>query len=247
MAAIVKANATLTAGGLSVVRRSFTTSDDGLMRYEVEYVCLSQYAAKWTPFFRTKAQPPTPLPSSVLQLQLTRTPELYDLQTETTNGLTYFRAVYSAGIATEVIITEESDVRNFSYSIVYPTGVSVTRPNYDPYSNATSVTSFVTTGQETITYNFDYVSVTVTASSKNADVPLVKGRVGPPFNSNGPGFPSGLREATIDKTSKTRTSRGEYSYTNSSTGIYTGPDIVKSTRPRPTTSRARAPRRSLIR
>ena len=214
-----------------MLRRNFTMTDDGRMTYSVEYVCLEEYARKWTPFFRIGAEPPTRLPASMLQLQLTKTPQLFDLQTESINGLTYFKATYSAGVTSEVIITEESDVRNFSFSVIYPTGVNVTRPNYDPWSNAQSVTSFVTTGNETITFNFDYVSVTVTATAKNANVPTVKGSVGSPFNFNGLSLPAAVKSSTIERVSKTRSSRGEYSYSRTSTGIYTGPETIQSSRP----------------
>jgi hypothetical protein len=211
MAAIVKANPSLTAGGLAVLRRSFTTNDDGTMRYEADYCCLSQYAVRWMPSFRTKAQPPTPLPAALLQLQLAKTPELYDLQTETANGLTYFKAVYSAGVTTEVIITEESDVRNFTVTATRPVGYNVTTPG-----TINGSTIFVQNATETITESFDYISITVTAEAKNANLPAVKGRI---ERIGGVSFPFGYKETTIDRTSKTRSSRGEYTYRISSSGV----------------------------
>ena len=211
MASIVKANANLTNGGLSVIRRSFTTTDDGTMRYEVDYVCLATYASKWTPFFKTKAQPPTQLPASMLQLQLTKTPELFDLQTETLNGLTYFKAAYSAGIATEVIITEESDLRNFTVTLTRDVGVNVTTPG-----TINGSTSFVATGTETVTETFDYISVTVTAEAKNANLPAVKGRI---ELIDGKLIPYAYTATTVVRKSKTYSSRGEYTYRVSSSGV----------------------------
>lgn len=207
MAAIVKANAHLTNGGLSVLKRGFTTSDDGLMTYSVEYVCLSQHAAKWTPYFKTLANPPTDLPRNMLRLTLDKTPELYDLQTETLNGLTYFRASYSAGVSTEVIITESTEQRSYNGSV--------------------DATVFQTTAKVGLV--FDYMATTVTASAKNKNLPEIKGTVGPRFNVR-TGLINGLRPiilptnmpqvSTIESSSKSRTSRGEYTYSKSSTGIY---------------------------
>jgi hypothetical protein len=218
MSAIVKANAHLTNGGLSVLKRSFTTSDDGLMTYFVEYVCLSKHASKWTPFFKTKAQPPTALPANMLLLTLNKTPELFDLQTETFNGLSYFRATYSAGVATEAIITESSEQRSISWPITYPIGYNITVPFSIDYD-----TAFVTTGTETITASFDYISFSVTAQSKNSELPAVKGSVGQIFNYVGPtdlSLPWGVSAGTIETTSKTRNNRGEYTYSKTSTGVY---------------------------
>lgn len=219
MSALVKANASLTAGNLAVLKRSFVTTDDGTMRYSVDYVCLSAYATKWTPFFRTRAQPPTPLPAAMLQLNLTKTPELYDLTTETMNGLTYFKATYSAGVSTEVIITEESDVRNFTVTTTRPVGYNVSTP-----FSTNGSTSFVQTDTETITESFDYISVTVTAESKNTNLPRVEGRVaglsGKPndlfiLQAGGVVIP---KIVLVNKSSTSRTSRGEYTYSYSSSG-----------------------------
>jgi hypothetical protein len=209
MAAIIKANSTLTSGGLVVMRRSFVTSDDGSMRYSVDYCCLERFANQWTPFFRTRANPPTRLPSEMLQLNLTKTPELYDLTLETVNGLTYFKAAYSAGVSTEVIITEDSDVRNFTITTTRDVGYSVSTPG-----TINGSTSFVKTGEETVTNSFDYISVTVTAQSKNTNLPRVQGRIEPiaPISYS-------YRTQLINRSSKTRSSRGEYTYSFSSSGV----------------------------
>ena len=218
MSAIVKANATLTAGNLVVLKRSFVTTDDGTMSYSVDYCCLAQFAIKWTPFFRTRAQPPTPLPAAMLQLNLTKSPELYDLSTETVNGLTYFKASYSAGVSTEVIITEESDVRNFTVTTTRDVGYSVTTP-----FSTNGSTSFVKTGEETVTDSIDYISVTVTAESKNANLPNVQGRITAidgralKFALAGGGIVV-PKIQFVNRTRTTRSSRGEYTYSLSSSG-----------------------------
>jgi hypothetical protein len=230
MAAIVKANPSLTSGGLAVLKRSFTTSDDGLMTYMAEYCCLSQYASRWTSVFRTGANPPTPLPANMLQLQLTKTPELYDLQTESLNGLTYFRASYSAGVPTDVTITESSDIRNISWAITYPTGTTIRVPTYGAGIGGITgtATSFVTTGNETITASFDYVSVSVTATAKNATLPAVKGYVGDSFNhvNTGGGTATAI-PSTIETFSRTRNRKGEYTYSKTSTGVYTASPVMR--------------------
>lgn len=228
MSAIVKANSALTSGGLSVLKRNFTTSDDGLMTYFVEYVCLASFANRWTATFRTGAQPPTPLPVNMLQLQLNKTPTLYDLQTETLNGLTYFRATYSAGVPTDVTITESSETRNVSWPITYPTGYTVTVP-----FSISGATSFVTTGQETLTASFDYISFSVTATAKNTALPAVRGYTGTIFNVvntfiGGNNAPSNVTATTLDTSSKTKTKRGEYTYSTTSTGVFVAGPVTRA-------------------
>ena len=227
MASIIKANSTLTSGGIATLKRSFTTTDDGLMTYAVEYCCLSQYASRWTANFRTGAQPPTALPANMLQLQLTKTPTLYDLQTETLNGLTYFRATYSAGVPTDITITETSDVRNVSFPITYPAGTSVTLPTYGLGGITGTTTSFVTTGTETITGSFDYVSYSVTATAKNAALPSVRGYVGDAFNFVNVTRVDTALATTIETSSKTKNNRGEFTFSKTSTGVYTASPVVR--------------------
>ena len=156
---IVKANAELTAGGLVVLKRSFTTSSTGVMTYTANYVCLAEYASRWTDQFKSSSQPPTPLPDNVLRLELTRTPRLVDLETETVNGLTYFNATYSAGVNTDLVITESSEQRTLSW-----------------------VSGYNSTGQAQ-TSSFDYISHSVSVSGTNAEIPNVAGRTGMVFNA----------------------------------------------------------------
>jgi hypothetical protein len=162
----------------------------------------------------------------MLLLQLTKTPTLVDLNTETVSGLTYFRAVYSAGVETDVTITESTDIKNFSWSVTFPTQSCYQGNSYSAGSLGAAAspsltrpqTFCVTTGEVSITYNFDYVSKTVTAQSKNQNIPNVQGSVSGPITGNFPANPGRLR--LVEQTSTTKNSRGEYTYSKSSTGIY---------------------------
>lgn len=217
MAALVKANPSLTAGGLAVMRRQFSTTDDGRLNYEADYVCLAQFANNHVGKFRTKAQPPTPIPAAMSLLRLEATPALYDFNTRTENGLTYFSARYATASLeqTEVITTETSEQRAFSAQI---TGEVRTAGNFGTTSTVEGFTNV----------SFDYISTTVRVESKSDRVILApKGRVGNPFNLS-VGTVAGVtpllvgkwRETTIETTSTTRSSRGSYSYSASSSGIY---------------------------
>jgi hypothetical protein len=217
MASIVKANPSLTNGGLAVLRRSFSTTDDGTCNYEADYCCLATFANNHIGRFRTGAQPPTAIPASMSQLRLSGTPKLYDFTTYTQSGLTYFNARYSAASLSEgeVIITESQEQRNFSAVVE---GTIRTAGNF---GTTTTQTGFVSV-------SFDYISTTVRVEAKNPrSIPDVRGSVGLPFNKS-VGQISGVnvlalnqwREAYIETSSKTRSSRGSYTYSKSSTGIY---------------------------
>ena len=218
MAAIVKANPSLTAGGLAVLRRQYSTTDDGTLNYEADYVCLSQFANNHIGKFRTGAQPPTAIPASMSLLRLDKTPTLYDFSTNTNNGLTYFNARYTAASsdAGEVITTESQEQRSFSAVV---TGTIRT-----PVSGLGGLSTV--TGD--VSVSFDYISTTVRVEAKNPrTLPNVTGKVGFPFNMS-VGLLSGVkptvlgqyRQSTVETESKTRSSRGTYAYTKSSSGIY---------------------------
>jgi len=217
MAAIVKANPSLTAGGLAVLRRQYSTTDDGTLNYEADYVCLSQFANNHIGKFRTGAQPPTPIPASMSLLRLDKTPTLYDFSTNTQNGLTYFNARYTAASsdAGEVITTESQEQRNFSATVI---GTIRTKGNLG---------SMITV-EDSVNVSFDYVSTTVRVEAKNPRIlPKARGSVGLPFNIS-VGKISGQdaqvfgqwRASAVETQSKTRSSRGTYTYTKSSSGIY---------------------------
>ena len=217
MASIVKANSSLTSGGLAVLRREYSTTDDGTLNYLADYCCLSQFANNHIGKFRTGAQPPTAIPASMSRLRIDGAPKLYDLTTSTQNGLTYFNARYSAASLDpgEVILTESTEQRNFSATV---TGSIRTAGNLG--------TTITVEGQ--VNVSFDYISTTVRVEAKNPRaLPEVKGSVGLPFNksvgeiSGQTAFVFGQwRAATVETTSKSRSSRGTYTYTKSSSGIY---------------------------
>lgn len=217
MASIVKANPSLTSGGLAVLRRQFSTTDDGTLNYEADYCCLAQFTSNHAGKFRTGATPPTAIPGSLSQLRLDGIPTLYDVTTTTQNGLTYFNARYSAASIDggEIVTTESQEQRNFSAAVE---GSIRTAGNFG--STATET--------DTVQVSFDYISTTVRVEAKNPNgLPQVKGTVGIPFNVS-IGQISGVnalvvgkwREATIETQSTTRSSRGSYTYSKSSSGIY---------------------------
>jgi hypothetical protein len=217
MAAIVKANPSLTAGGLAVLRRSYSTTDDGTLNYEADYVCLSPFASNHIGKFRTGAQPPTAIPASMSQLRIDGTPKLYDFSTSTHNGLTYFNGRYSAASLDpgEVIVTESQEQRNFSATVI---GTITTAINFG--------------GQQTtrvpVPVSFDYISTTVRVEAKNPlALPNVQGSVGREFNvsvgyynNEKPTLLLAYVPGVIETQSKTKSSRGNYTYSKSSTGIY---------------------------
>lgn len=201
MAAIVKANANLAAGGLAVLKRSVSTEDSGQVTYTANYVCLSQHANRWTPSFATESAPPTPLPANALLLNLTRAPRLINLETETSNGLTYFNATYSVGTNTDVVTTVSSEIRNVSWQIY---------------------------GNETVTAGFDYVAISVSATATNDEVPVVRGYTGRIFNArnvNPNALPANVERQSIETFSRTKRKRGDYANTVTSTGVYVAIDV----------------------
>ncbi len=198
------------------MKRRFNSQDTGQMTYYVEYCCLLRYASKWTKSFQLESEPPTDLPSNMLQLNLTRTPTLKSLETESANGLTYFRATYTAGFETDIVITESSDIRSISWPITYPVGYEISVP-----FTIDGSTSFVTTGTETITASFDYVSISVTATTTNSSLdPQVTGSTGEIFNAVNTSGYNNVSQQILDTYSKSKNRLGEYTYSKTSTGIY---------------------------
>ena len=236
MAAIVKANPSLANGGLVVLKRSVTAEQEGRIIYRVDYCSLSQFSSTHTPKFRTGATPPTPLPQSLGQLNAKSAPKLFDFTTETEHGLTYYRASYSAEGTGEASfsITTSSEQRSFQKTAG---GTIIAYRRADPTTGSGAFTS----NPIPVTYSvaFDYISTSVTRSSRNRDLPQVGGgSVGETFNfsqsrvlDSGGDIAEGLlvREvsggvdftaSTINSTSSTRNSDGTYTYSSTSTGIY---------------------------
>lgn len=209
MAAIVKANTTLSTGGLVVLRRSFQTSSRGQVSYNADYVCLAQFANTHAPKFRSKTEPPSSLPPALLLLNLTRTPTLEALETTTEHGLTYYKATYTAGVETDLIFTTTSEQRNVTWrGVDRGTG-------------------------ETAIYSFDYISVSETVTGTNTAIPVVKGSTGRVFNIRGTtaslilsGKLSNLVQKTVESQRSTRGRGGEYENSATSTGVYEADDVV---------------------
>ncbi|MEB3207395.1 MAG: hypothetical protein VKK63_00580 [Synechococcus sp.] len=220
MAAIVKANPSLTAGGLAVLKREYSTTDDGICNYFVDYCCLSQFSNVHIIKFRTGANPPTPIPAEMSLLPLASTPKLYDVKIRKENGITYFSTAYSAASldAGQVITTETFEQRSFTATVL-----GTIRGNFSGFD--TNNTGTVT---QAVSYSFDYISKTVRVEASNPSVlPDIRGSVGPAFNTsvglifNQPADVRGKAAAsTIDGTSINRTSRGQYTYSKTSSGIY---------------------------
>ena len=217
MASIVKANASLTAGGIAVIRRQYSTTDDGTCNYEAEYCCLARFANNYIGRFRSGANPITSIPASMSSLRLQGVPKLYDMVTRTERGLTYFSAKYSAASNApgEVIITESTEQRSFSATVQ---GSIRTAGNFGSTATVNGSVGLA----------FDYMSKTVRVEAKNPRIlQRAEGDVGLPFNIS-IGQISGVtplvsgtyRKATIESTSTTRSSRGIYTYSKSSSGIY---------------------------
>jgi hypothetical protein len=198
MSSIIRANASLTAGGLAVVNRSYSNDLEGSLNYSVTYVCLDSFAKTNAALFRIGSAPPTPLPSHLIALDLRSAPGLTALTTRTENGLAYFEARYASSTNSEFVITQSEETKVFAASRV--------------------VTSSGT--DTTFTLTFDYISRTVRVSATNTYPPGVKGSVGAPFNVVGNTNSVYFRSTTIETKSKTRSSRGNFSFETNSTGIY---------------------------
>ena len=205
---IVRANATLTAGGISVVKRNVTSQRDGSIVMQAEYVCLATFAARWTQFFVKGAPPPTGLPSSLAVLGASSAPTLFDVTTRTESGLTYFAALYSAANPKEVTITETEEQRNWSGVVQY---------------NLNGGFVLFTTN-----YSFDYMSKSVAVTGRNTYPGERGGSVGRPFNRSfnfilndvGAQAVALPKATTIVSRTKTQSSLGEFSYSTTSTGVY---------------------------
>lgn len=204
--AIVKANAELSSGNLAVIRREFTASNDGVMLYSVEYCCLAPFAEKWTQSFQVGSSPPTPLPSNITRLRLTKNPQLVSLQTETNNGLTFFSAEYSAGLETSLVLTHTSETRTISWVIGYK-------------------------GTTRIVASFDYISNSYRVAGTNRELPIVNGTTGIVSNAKNvdaaavmAGSIASVRSGTVVTSSRSHNFRGEYTNEVTSSGIYIATD-----------------------
>jgi hypothetical protein len=220
MASIVKANSSLTAGGLAVIKRNYNLSDEGSLTYQVEYCCLSQFANNHAGKFKTGAQPPTALPASLLLFRLDGPPKLYEISISSESGLTNFSASYSAGSqeSGQYTINTSTETRNFSGTFEGETAVR---------NSSGDITQIL---RGPINISFDYQSITVSVESKSPNnIPDIKGSTGQIFNYSvsklngqdpeilGRTF---YTEKIIESFNTTRTSRGLFTYNKTSSGIY---------------------------
>ncbi len=221
MAALIKTNANLSVGGLVVLKRTYGASD-GVLSFEVDYVCLPKFASVHTPFFRTGANPITALPIGVAGLAISQTPKLYDFNLKTENGLTFMSAKYAGPLPSSGLgeggdwtTTTSADIKNVTWTSTRSVGVNVSVPGTTDGS-----TTFQETGKETVTNSFDYLSYTASSSSTSTPI-RVSGRVGSAFNVKGSIYGAGTPKATtVDSSSESKNSKGITTYTYTSTGLY---------------------------
>jgi hypothetical protein len=192
MAAIIQANLSLTQGRLAVLSRGYSADDNGQVVYTARYCCLSSFASANAARFRIGSAPPTPAPSSMSALRLFRAPALSDVKITTENGLTYFDATYNSETVGEYIVTESDTLTEFSASN--------------------------TTGETIRTVSFKYYSKTIEVSAANTYLQAEIAKPGDPFDVRGGGV--SYKVDTQISYSKTRSSRGGFSYNTRSTGLY---------------------------
>lgn len=199
MAAIIRANAALLAGNMAVLKRDYGTDYEGIFFYDVTYVCLEQFLDRHINKFRPKMPPPTAMPANFSLFNFSSEPVLWDVSITSANGLSYIAAKYSTNTNQEITVTQTSEERAY-----YATK--------DGGNDEES--SFI---------SFDYIAVSVTVTSVNTQQPAIKAYPGTVFNfrSGGPKFAE-IRyyPNTIFSSSKSRSSRGQYSFSVTSTGIY---------------------------
>lgn len=237
--AIVKANYTLSSGGIVVLKRTFQNSLSYNIQYTIEYCCLAQFRHKYVPYFKYGSDPIDGLPSEISNLKGTfsteniyaietedasgffaNTPTLESVEIQTANGLTFFKATYNQYRSTYTTVTS-TEQRSFSASAT-GTGTSGTK---NPYNQGDQT---YLEQQQTTTLAFDYMSTTVTVESRNGYYGAGTGSVGNPFNQRITNSNSNVGSVSVpysasyidSKSSETSTS-GETIYRTSSTGIYT--------------------------
>lgn len=207
MASLVKANNTLANGGISVVSRNIATKRDGQITLQINYVCLEQYAATHIRNLKTGNAPLIPIPQELLTYQLNEPPKLIDLEAKTEKGLTHFAATYSAGTASDLIVTYSSSIRNISWQ------------------SGTSETP--------VTCGFDYVSVSVTVTGKNQDPTPIAGFTARVFNARNVDATKivnnqigNVRQQLLETYDRSYNATGEYTHSITSSGIYVAFDTL---------------------
>ncbi len=192
MAAIIQATPSLLKGRLAVLSRGYSADDNGQVVYTARYCCLASFASDNAARFRIGSSPPTPTPPSMSALRLFRPPALSDVKINTENGLTYFDATYNSETVGEYIVTESDTLTEFSASN--------------------------TQGDIILSVSFKYYSKTIEVSASNTYLQAEIAKPGDPFDIRGGGV--SYKIDTQISYSKTRSSRGGFSYNTRSTGLY---------------------------
>jgi len=207
MPATVIANPELSQGGIVLVSHTYNATADGGFTYTPVYCCLSQFDTRNAPRFRKDAPPPTALPEAMSQFNLGTGLGMTDVTVERGNGLTYFYPQYIGALRDVFEETEQEVLKTFSKS------VTVFTPRGNNPGNAI---------ERTFTITFDYISKTVTTSSKFNYIVRrgANSLVGQPFNRSGDFGQVQFRPDRIVTRNRTKAASGQTTYAASATGIY---------------------------
>lgn len=147
MPSTVVANPELAQGGLVLLKHSASHSSDGASTYVADYACLAQFATNHTGKFVKGAPPPIDRPAALARTDVA----MDDVTIERINGIVYFRAVYAGADRNVYEESETETLKSFSKT------VEQRIPRGNNPANAII---------RTYSLSFDYISVTVTTTSK---------------------------------------------------------------------------------
>lgn len=199
MPSTIIATTELAQGDLVLLSQSANFSTDGTEDYRATYACLSQFTHLHAGKFVRKAGPPKAIGSGLQRNVL----ELYNVEIVRERGITYFNASYGGHDLTVFEETETETLKTFSETVSQP----------DTFTNN------IVTGSLT----FDYISKTVTVTSKffYRRTKKMNQLVSYPFNI----VTSGKRKVSYRITevvtqSVATAASGQKTYTTNATGIY---------------------------
>jgi hypothetical protein len=190
-----------------LTQHSYTSTADGGFTYTPVYCCLSQFDTRNAPRFKKGAPPPTALPEAMSQFNLGTPLGMTDVTVDRGNGLTYFNPQYVGALRDVFEETEQEVLKTFSKS------VTVSTPRGNNPANAI---------ERTFTITFDYMSMTVTTSSKFNYIVRrgANSLVSQPFNISGDFGRVSFRPDRILTRNRTKAASGQTTYSASVTGIY---------------------------
>ena len=205
MPATVIANTELAQGGIVLTQHNFSATADGGFTYTPVYVSLSQFDRLHTPKFRKNHVPPLPLPEAMSYLGLGTPLQMTDVSVERGNGLTYWSPIYVGALREVFEETEQEVQKTFSKSVTIPVR----------FTNRPTI-------ERTYTLSFDYMSMTVTTSSKFNYIVRrgANSLVSQPFNISGDFSRVSFRPDRILTRNRTKAASGQTTYSASVTGIY---------------------------